>query len=159
MRIFLAAAVMAAMASRGGCGSPSYDACQGKACGDPCTVCPGNTSCSETAIAKACDAAGECLPVGSFECDAACAGRKCGDACAIEPACYPLCMMPAVLGYCDQAGRCGLAYPACYEPCAGKACGAQCFLCPPNDTTCVETAIVTACNRSGQYVVAPTTCP
>lgn len=114
MRIVLAAAVLAAMASRGGCGSSSYDACQGKRCGDSCTVCrPGDASCVESAVAKACDPSGECRPAGVFTCDAACAGRKCGDACAIEPACYPMCMLPAVMGYCDQSGRCALAYPIC----------------------------------------------
>jgi hypothetical protein len=70
-----------------------------------------------------------------------------------------MCMMPAALGYCDQAGRCGLASPACDDPCAGKACGEQCFLCQPNDMGCVETAIAKACDGSGHCVTAPATCP
>lgn len=40
-----------------------YDPCAGKACGDDCRVCPPDAiDCFETAVLKACDAAGACVP-------------------------------------------------------------------------------------------------
>jgi hypothetical protein len=47
----------------GGQGGGCYDPCEGKACGDSCTVCaPDDPDCFETAVVKACDANGACVP-------------------------------------------------------------------------------------------------
>lgn len=40
-----------------------YDPCHGLACGAECRVCPpGAAACGETAVLKACDAQGRCVP-------------------------------------------------------------------------------------------------
>ncbi len=52
----------------------SYDACQGKSCGESCTLCaPNDPDCAETAELKQCTATGECQS-GEAQC---CAGGTC----------------------------------------------------------------------------------
>jgi hypothetical protein len=50
-----------------------YAPCEGKSCGDACTLCaPENPNCVETADRKACDATGTCrsgIPVCAAECE------------------------------------------------------------------------------------------
>ncbi len=49
-----------------------YSPCEGKSCGDACTLCaPDDPDCAETADLKACDAMGECRS-GAPACDAEC---------------------------------------------------------------------------------------
>src|SRR5574341_1607378 len=111
MRLALAFVLAAVAGSpRGGCGtagtSPPYDPCQGKACGDVCDPCAQGVPCPMTAVAYQCDGSGRCLLPGSgTSCDA-CAGKACGVQCAIDPPCYPLCLMPSLLGACDGRGFC-----------------------------------------------------
>jgi len=41
----------------------AYDPCEGKTCGDPCTICsPDDPNCFETAVLKFCTRTGECVP-------------------------------------------------------------------------------------------------
>ena len=43
-------------------GGDDYDPCEGKACGESCTLCdPTDLDCDETAVVKACDASGTCV--------------------------------------------------------------------------------------------------
>lgn len=43
------------------CPTDGYDPCAGKACGDPCTLCPPDAKdCAETAVLKQCGADGTC---------------------------------------------------------------------------------------------------
>jgi hypothetical protein len=151
-------ALLAVAASRGECGrTPPYDACAGKACGDACTLCPPDaTDCAETAVVKACDPQGHCVPQTAGMCAAtACAGKACGDDCVYDPPCrssVPPCMMPSAPGHCDPSGACipgdpppGLCLP--HPDCVGKACGESCNPCGP-DATC-PTLIASACDRFG----------
>jgi hypothetical protein len=152
-------ALLAVAASRGECGgTPPYDACAGKACGAPCTLCPPDaTDCVETAVVKACDPQGRCVPDTGALCGAtaACAGKRCGDPCTIDPPCrdaVPPCMTPSVEGRCDGSQTClplGLPVPLCapHPDCEGKACGASCNPCGP-DATC-PTLVASACDRFG----------
>jgi len=56
--------------------------CYGRKCGDTCRACPpGDPSCVETAIAKACTADGVCVPVGQY-----CPSGP-GGACVSLPGC------------------------------------------------------------------------
>lgn len=167
MKLALAVATLLAAASaRSGCGDGGgpapYAPCEGKACGDRCRVCaPDDRDCFETAVVKACDPAGRCVPEAPGLCDgaaAACAGKSCGDPCAIDPPCRaatPPCMVPSVAGTCSAAGAClalGLPVPACppHPDCVGKACGDPCNPCGP-DATC-PTFMASACDRLGRCV-------
>jgi len=172
-------AVLAVAASRGQCGqTPLSDACAAKACGDRCTQCPpDDPTCVETAVVKACDPFGRCVPETANLCAAAavpCAGKACGDACVIDPPCrdaVPPCMAPSVLGHCDPAGACipgdppppGLCLPRPPWGCEGLACGDSCGVCPPgtDPANCpVPTFAATACDASGECVTVGTfTCP
>jgi hypothetical protein len=61
---------------------PTYQACAGKACGASCQLCPpGDPSCVETAVVKACAVDGSCVPMGSI-CPAGPTGP-----CSPVPAC------------------------------------------------------------------------
>ena len=92
---------------------PPYDPCAGRACGESCNPC--DPPCM-TFAATACDAKGACATVGTFTCEPPppppdpCAGKACGDPCNT---CPPGALCPAVMMYCDAAGLCGYAYPAC----------------------------------------------
>lgn len=165
-RLLALVALLAVAASpRGGCGphdGSGYVPCGGKACGDACSLCaPGEPGCVETAVVKACDPAGACVPAGTFACPAAeaCAGKRCGDACTIDPPCrsaVPPCLAPSLLGTCDATGTCVTVPPVCppYDPCAGKACGASCDPCAPGATACPAIACVTACDGAGRCTCA-----
>src|SRR5512138_2487639 len=112
MRLAVLALVLAAAAPRPGCGSgTAYAPCAGKACGDGCTACaPDDRDCVETAVVKACDPAGRCVPRTDGLCaTAACAGKACATECTIDPPCRsatPPCMQPSQLGHCDPGGAC-----------------------------------------------------
>jgi len=164
-------AMLAVAASRGQCGQkPLSDACAAKACGDRCTQCPSDDSaCVETAVVKACDPFGRCVPETADLCAAAaapCAGKACGDECVIDPPCrdaVPPCMAPSVLGHCDATGACipvPSPMPLCppHPDCVGKACGDPCNPCGP-DRTC-PTLIPSVCDPSGRCVGdVPGVCP
>jgi hypothetical protein len=97
-----------------GCVQPPYDPCAGKKCGEYCDACVPGEPCPMYFAATACNAAGECVTAGTFTCEPApdpCAGKGCGDDCVIDPPCYPLCLMPSLLGKCDASGTC-IATPA-----------------------------------------------
>jgi hypothetical protein len=87
---------------------PPSSGCVGKRCGDACGVCPPGTDPTRcpvpTFAATACDAALQCVTVGTFTCPSAnpCAGKRCGDAC--DP-CGGLCMSP-VAYFCDRSSAC-----------------------------------------------------
>jgi hypothetical protein len=165
------ALVLAATASRDGCGngarSTPYDPCAGKACGEACRTCaPDDGACVEPALppafATVCDPHGACVPVdvmaagGSGAAAAACShpdcvGKACGEDC--NP-CGPGGTCPTLIpSACDRDGRCAGKVPwLCYDPCAGKSCGEPCHLCPPDATDCAETAVVKACDPGGRCV-------
>lgn len=119
-------------------------ACAGKSCGDPCSLCPpGKPGCFETAVPKACNAKGRCK-AGVPVCDAIDAGP------APEP-------IPADGGAAD-AGEGALDGGAAYEPCGGKSCGDACSLCAPWDIGCVETAVLKFCHSDGKCLATPPAC-
>lgn len=177
------ALVLAAAASRDGCGNgdrPAYDPCAGKACGEACTVCaPDDRDCAETAVVKACDPFGRCVPQVEDLCEparAACAGEPCGADCVVEPPCRsaePPCMVPSTAGHCDASGACVAVdppppgfcgpQPAPSWGCEGKACGDSCGYCPPGEdpANCpVPTFAPTACDAALRCVTLGTfTCP
>jgi hypothetical protein len=164
MRLAIACLALLAVAatSPSGCGKEPYQPCAGKRCGESCAECaPGDHDCVETAVVKACDAAGTCTAAGAFTCSPPdpCAGRSCGDECTIDPPCRwstPPCMAPSALGHCDGAGACVQDAVSCapppVEPCAGKKCGDSCNPC--GDAAPCPTFAATACDRAGQCVTA-----
>ena len=151
-------------------------ACESKACGESCTLCPpGATNCFETMEIKQCNAEGSCSSAPA-ECaldggpapDAddgndidggpapyePCAGKVCGDGCSVCDPSDPNCFETAVLKFCHAGGECLPSPPACappppYQPCAGKACGDACSVCDPSDPNCFETAVLKFCSESG----------
>ncbi len=148
--------------SRGGCGKTPHEPCAGKICGAACTDCAADdTSCAQTADLKACDPDGACIAAGTFTCHPAdaCSGKTCGAECVIDPPCrssMPPCMMPSLLGHCDDAGACVQDEVSCTpppppDPCAGKACGDSCNPC---GTVPCMTLVATACDRYGSCVPA-----
>ena len=168
MRLALSLGLLLAGATaRNGCGdggpvAPPYDPCAAKACGDSCTVCPpGDPRCFETAVLKACDPRGACVPAGTFSCATMpdpCAGRACGDACVISLPCRyssPPCMVPDLAGHCDVSGLCVAGdFGSCapHPDCVGKACGASCNPCLPG-AVC-PTFVASACDPWGRCVGA-----
>src|SRR5688572_12171261 len=113
-------------------------ACQGKSCGDSCTLCPpGKKNCFETAVLKVCNAQGKCgssaAQCGGGAVDAGpapyqpCAGKTCGASCSLCAPNDPNCVETAVLKFCHSDGTCKDTAPACipppppppYNPCAG----------------------------------------
>lgn len=134
------------------CPPPPWS-CAGKACGDPCGVCPPGTDPAQcpvpTFAATACDARGECVTAGTFTCSPAdaCRGKVCGAPCDL---CGGACMHPYATA-CDYGGWCAPETPwLCYDPCAGKACGDACQRCPPDATGCSETTELKACGPDGR---------
>ncbi len=163
------AALLAAAASRDGCGDgrTAYDPCAAKACGESCRVCPpDDRSCAETMEMKACDGLGRCVSATMpFPCPMPdpCAGLACGAECTISLPCHfahPPCEAPQVLGRCDIAGEClppdaGSCSP--HPDCVGKTCGDTCNPCGP-EKAC-PTFAATACDRFGRCVtVMPGLC-
>lgn len=163
MRFGIACLALLAVAatSRGGCGKEPYEPCAGRSCGAACTVCaPDDAGCAETAVLKACDPSGSCVPSGSFACATAdpCSGKACGAECTIDPPCrsYNLpCGMPSVLGHCDAGGACTQDAVSCGrtgDQCAGKPCGTGCA--PWCGTGPCMTLVATVCDGHGQCVTA-----
>ncbi len=93
--------------------APSWG-CVGKTCGDSCGFCPPGTDPAEcpvpTFAATACDAALQCVTVGTFTCSpqAACLGKPCGAPCDTCPACAG--PGPAAQA-CDASGACVVGAP------------------------------------------------
>lgn len=161
MRPVLVAIALLSLAARGSCGNGNgYAPCGGKACGQACTVCPpGDGTCAETAVVKACDPEGRCVAAGSdLRCPHPdCAGKLCGDAC--NP-CGPDRMCPTlVASACDRYGACsGAVAGLCEGECAGRACGAPCR--PPGCPLGTSCAAPWACDGGGGCVeLAALTCP
>ena len=167
LALTLALVLAATATSRQGCGGgvqpPAYEPCAGKSCGAACTACdPKDPSCVETAVVKACDPFGACVPLASGLCDstrAACTGKACGDVCTVDPPCrnaMPPCMLPSLIGHCDPTGTCvaGIPPPDFCAPCAGKACGAS---CDPCGGLCMH-PYASACDAAGTCVPVPVSC-
>lgn len=141
-----------------------YDACAGKACGDPCTVCdPKDKDCVEDQVVKACDASAKCVaevpnlcvdPPPAYE---PCAGKSACDACTVCDPNDKDCVEDLVYKVCDADAKCVAELPPeCspgpYAPCEGKVCGDACTLCDPNDLDCVEDQVYKTCDGQGQCV-------
>jgi hypothetical protein len=120
-------------------------------------------------VANACDPAGRCVTVGTFTCVPPppppppanpCAGKLCGDDCVINPPCYPLCLMPSILGKCDAALVCQpvttVTCAPTADPCAGKLCGDACSTCDPTAGVCP--AVMMYCDAGGQCSYAYPVC-
>jgi hypothetical protein len=152
-------------------------ACQGKSCGDACTLCPpGKKNCFETAVLKQCNAKGKCgtsapqCGGGAIDGGPApyqpCAGKTCGQSCTLCAPNDPTCVETGVVKFCHSDGSCKDFAPACipppppppYNPCASKTCGQSCTLCAPNDPNCVETAVLKQCNAAGQCTANAPAC-
>ena len=156
MRLAIAAAALLAVAaSPGGCGNGGngYEPCAGKACGAACTVCPpGAPDCAETAVVKACDAAGRCVPASpELRCapHPDCVGKVCGDGC--NP-CGPYRSCPTfVATACNRSGDCVAWTPGLWDcGCTGVACGASCR--PPGCPWGAPCPAPLACDGSGGCV-------
>lgn len=148
------------------CRPPPYDPCAGKRCGEYCSPCAPGEPCPMTFAATACDAAGKCVTAGTFTCEPVpapdpCGGKKCGDDCVIDPPCYPLCLMPSILGKCDAGGTCQpVGVITCEpptDPCAGKGCGAWCSTCDPSLGACP--AVMQYCDATGRCGYELPSCP
>lgn len=98
-----------------------YQPCAGKVCGSQCSACPpGDPSCLETGVVKACDAQGACRPdtptCGANDGGGAyvpCEGKACGAGCTL---CNPAdlgCVETAVVKSCNAAGMCSASSPGC----------------------------------------------
>jgi hypothetical protein len=154
LRSTLLLTFLAATVGRGGCApSPEYVPCEGKSCGDACTVCaPDDGDCVETAVMKACDPSGACVS-GPADCGTwdPCAGKACGEYC--DP-CAPgePCPLYFAATACDPEGKCVTAgtftckLPT--DPCAGKLCGDACSTCDPLLGACP--AVMMYCDAAGQ---------
>ncbi len=148
-------ALLALAASSGQCGgTPPWDPCDGKSCGESCRVCPpDDLECVETAVVKACDPLGRCVASVPDLClppAAECAGRPCGSPCSSP--CPSGAPCPAPLA-CDGGGRCvpagpTLCSPPPPDPCAGKVCGDA---CEPCGGMCLH-PYASACDLWGQCV-------
>ncbi len=106
-------------------GPGPYDACGGKSCGDPCSLCaPWDADCAETAVLKVCDGAGSCQPSFVVMCDIdagpgpydPCGGKSCGDPCSICAPGDADCVETAVLKVCDAIGRCSTDFAVTCPP-------------------------------------------
>lgn len=172
MRATLFLAVFAAVSGQRGCApadpvpDPAWDPCAGLACGDSCRPCPPEETC-ETFAATACDGAGACVTVGTFDCDepppyVPCDGKACGESCTL---CAPWdtdCAETAVVKACDPSGECVAdgtfaCPPPPLDPCAGKACGEPCSTCDPSAGICV--AVMEYCDAGGRCSLAWPECP
>jgi hypothetical protein len=110
-----------------------YQPCAGKACGDACTICePGDKSCVETAVVKACDRSGACVATSTPDCtqpascdlasvnscgtgQACCAVGRCGPVQTDQGMCEPADPMTGGCMRCaceTQPGGC----PRCNSP-------------------------------------------
>jgi hypothetical protein len=94
---------------------PPPDPCAGLPCGADCVIDPPCAPlCLMPSLLGKCDPGGVCQPVTEMKCEPPpdpCAGKGCGEPCNT---CNPtLGACPAVMMYCDAAGGCGFAYPAC----------------------------------------------
>lgn len=144
-------------------------ACDGKACGDACSICNGRPGCVETMELKVCGGDGKCTSRPST-CEAldagpapapACAGKACGEPCTICNG-RPGCVETMELKFCGGDGTCSGRAPACdaqdagpAPACAGKACGERCSTC----TGDVCPAVVEACDAKGACTTANPVCP
>lgn len=123
--------------------SAAKAACEGKSCGDACTICNGKPGCVETAVLKQCNEHGRCSSKPAV--------------CALDGGPAPdgggaVDGGPAPDGGALDGG------PAPYEPCAGKGCGMTCSLCAPWDADCVETAVLKFCHSDGKCHDYPPAC-
>lgn len=102
----------------------AYDPCEGKSCGDECSLCaPNDLECAETAIVKSCDGAGECKPLPEVDCAACTYGGvtyQDGDSFPAADGCNTCT--------CDN-GSVGCTEIGCPTPCDGI----QTLLCPPGE--------------------------
>ncbi len=146
-----------------------YDACASKACGDACSECdPKDASCSETAVAKYCDASDHC-GAGEPTCrEASCSEAECG----AKLRCPAIDCSDGSKGGCtgvclrDDQGQCGWERRECpeppppppYEPCAGKACGDTCSPCDPKDPSCAQADYAAFCDSAGECRAATPVC-
>jgi hypothetical protein len=89
-----------------GTGRACFDPCLGKHCGESCDPCAPGLPCPMNPVASQCDGAGRCVLPGNGTSCTACEGKTCGTPCTIDPPCYPLCLMPSLLGTCDGNGTC-----------------------------------------------------
>lgn len=85
-------------------------ACEGKACGEACTICrPGDTACVESADPKTCDLLGGCLE-GTVACGDGgwqpCIGKTCNDLCEPCDPQDPNCIVAGVVFVCSPVGKC-----------------------------------------------------
>jgi hypothetical protein len=141
--------------SVGGTSSTStYQPCNGKQCGDTCTICPPNSSdCAETAVVKACSLSGECR-VGTQQCTNLASGGSPGAGGSAGGS--PNSGGATSTGGAPSTG--GASSTSTYVPCAGKQCGDTCTECPPNSSGCVETAIMKSCSLAGQCMAGNQQC-
>ena len=102
-----------------------YDPCEGRACGEECTLCdPANPDCIETAVVKYCDMDGQCVPTvpdcEPLDCEgpnpAGCTNNddcEPGEVCVQDP---DVCL-PSTCG-CDEE----LGEWICTDDCGGGVC-------------------------------------
>jgi hypothetical protein len=179
--ILFSATAMAAAACSVSSGEPesgrtaddivAQDACAGKTCGEPCSLCDGQPDCFESAVLKACNAEGRCTteePVctdvdagpGPGDIDGGpapydpCGDKQCGDTCSLCSPDDPNCVETGQPKVCQYDGSCSsyptlCAPPKPYIPCENKLCGDSCTHCSPGDPSCAEPAGLKFCQTDG----------
>ena len=92
-----------------------YDACDGKECGEYCSICdPNDPDCVQPMVVTACDLDGECVPMTDNMCEDPgaeikydpCEDKSCGDNCTICHPDDPDCFETMVIKVCDEDGQC-----------------------------------------------------
>lgn len=142
--ILVASAILLAMGCAQGSIDGNYDPCGDDSCGDPCTICaPDDPDCFETAVVKACNANGACVPAQASMCDVQCTY----DGMTYEPG----DSFPATDGCnscgCQEDGTVVCTLIACGVSCGGPsdpACEAGAY-CSFAIGTCGEGGVVGLC--------------
>jgi hypothetical protein len=129
--------------SEAGCtamGCPEYDPCEGKSCGDTCSLCdPADKECIETGVVKVCNAGSACVTDnGMIDCDG---GSKTNW--------YLSCGDPVCSGHTDKPGM-----KLCTDEKAGDPCSDEGSECDPID----DCNAVLVCTTSDPKT-APGGCP
>ena len=132
-----------------GCVPAPYEPCEGKLCGDHCTLCaPDDRDCNEDEGERRCSASGECMVGGEASCTACEYGGKTyapGDSFPDEDGCNACS--------CSEDGLVVCTTKACvYDSCEGRKCGDVCSVCGPGATDC--DAPLGVCSAGGECLSA-----
>jgi hypothetical protein len=128
---------------------PDLMPCEGKACGEPCSVCdPMVASCVD--VGKlVCNPDGQCSQFYSCMGYDPCLGKGCGQRCTLCPPNDPNCIEPPEERSCNVFGACVPAPVNCWMPCLGQPCGTPCEPCDlAMDPDCLPSTIPHFCDAN-----------